>query len=216
MKKRHLVAISAALVLSAGITWSLASAQAPAGAVPSRGTVALVDVTFIFENLPSFKASMEEMKADVKKAEEEVRGLQKEIADMIQQAQTVRDSNPREFKRLEEEITRKRADLAIRIEQQKRDLVQREATIHLSTYRVVQQHIDYFCKTRGIDLVLRFNGEDAKAERPDSVLAYINRPVVWYAADRDITPYILQSLGVQVGATPTADHRNVGPFTTNR
>ena len=43
-------------------------------------------------------------------------------------------------------------------------------------------------------MVLRFNGDPVDVDKPDSVLSYINKPVVWYDKSRDITPIILDSL----------------------
>jgi len=40
---------------------------------------------------------------------------------------------------------------------------------------------------------LRFNGEAVDVDRPDSVLTYINKPVVWYDRELDITEHILRS-----------------------
>ncbi len=35
-------------------------------------------------------------------------------------------------------------------------------------------------KQNGIDMVLRFNSEPVDVDKPDSVLQFINKPVVWY------------------------------------
>ena len=54
-------------------------------------------------------------------------------------------------------------------------------------YQEILERTDYFCQQTGIDMVLRFNGEKVDLNQPESVLSFINRPVVWYATDLDIT-----------------------------
>ena len=58
-----------------------------------------------------------------------------------------------------------------------------------NVYQEILQATDYFCKQHGIDMVLRFNGEQSTCNRPDSVMNFINQPVVWY--DRAWTSPIL-------------------------
>ena len=60
-------------------------------------------------------------------------------------------------------------------------------------------------------MVLRFNGEQVDVQRPDSVLNFINRPVVWYDPGLDITEFILADVN-RPGVNPaTADQRGAQP-----
>ncbi len=111
------------------------------------------------------------------------------------------------FKQIEEEITRRRADLAVKIELQRREFQQRQAKIYLTVYRQVQDQASMVCAQYGYDIVLRFNGDPVDVENPQSVLTYINRPVVWYESQRDITPIVLDQIRKRLGpggTVPTA------------
>jgi hypothetical protein len=66
-------------------------------------------------------------------------------------------------------------------------------------------------------MVMRFNGDPVDVDKPDSVLSFINKPVVYYDKSRDITPIILDSLikrsgapaaGIRTGARPVAPFQN--------
>ena len=66
---------------------------------------------------------------------------------------------------------------------QKNEFLQREATIYHNVYQEILQATDYYCKQHGIDIVLRFNGDQVDPQQPDSVLTFINKPVVWYQTE---------------------------------
>lgn len=51
-----------------------------------------------------------------------------------------------------------------------------------------------YAKAREIGIVLRFDSQPAKRDQPQSVLNYINRAVVWYEPENDITPVVLERL----------------------
>jgi hypothetical protein len=86
--------------------------------------------------------------------------------------------------------------------------------IYHQVYQEILQATDYFCKQRGIDMVLRFNGEPVDVQRPDSVLNFINRPVVWYDPGLDITDLILQDVN-RAGPNPATAGQPPSPFGGN-
>jgi Skp family chaperone for outer membrane proteins len=99
-----------------------------------------------------------------------------------------------EYKSLEEETAKRRADLSIKIQQQKREFLQREARMYYNVYQEIQQEVNYYCAANNVPVVLRFSREPADVDKPDTVLAYINKPVITYAKDLDITDLILDQL----------------------
>jgi hypothetical protein len=61
---------------------------------------------------------------------------------------------------------------------------------------------------RGIDMVLRFNGSPVDPEQINSVREFINRPVISYRSDLDITKPILEDLNrAGARAAPVAPPR---------
>jgi hypothetical protein len=93
------------------------------------------------------------------------------------------------------------ARLAVNMNRQKNSFLQEEARIHYNVYQEICQATDYFCRQYGIDLVIRFNREEANPDMPDSVLTVINRPVVWHRG-LDITQNILDDLNRNAAANP--------------
>jgi Skp family chaperone for outer membrane proteins len=181
-----------AVVLIMSYLTSLVFAQAPAtqGAGPR---LALLDVSRIFKSHQRFKGMMEDMKADVERAEAQVKTERETITKLAERLQEFRKGTP-DYKQMEEELAKRQADLAVQVQLQKNEFLQREAKIYHSVYQEIWQATDYFCKQNRIDMVLRFNGEQVDVDRPDSVLTFINKPVVWYDRGLDITDPILQDL----------------------
>jgi Skp family chaperone for outer membrane proteins len=186
-------AMLAMVVLSLDCWVSLAVAQ-QAPVRPAGGpNIALLDVNFIFKNHARFKGMMEDMKADVERAEARVKADRETISKLAEQMQTFRKGT-QDYQQMEEEFAKRQADLAVKVQMQKNGFLQQEAKIYHSVYQEIWQATDYFTKQNGIDIVLRFNGDPVDVDRPDSVLAFINKPVVWYQKNLDITPAILQEL----------------------
>jgi Skp family chaperone for outer membrane proteins len=198
VKKAQLLATLAASLLLLSLACFDASAQAPPPAArpvarPSgAGNIALLDVSYIFEKHVRYKGMMDDMKADVEREENQVKAEREAIKKLMDGLE--RFKNTVDYKRMEEDITKRQADLSAQIAIRRKDFLQREAKIYQIIYQEIQQEVDYYCAANGIDMVMRFNGDPVDADKPDSVLAYINRQVVWYAKDRDITPVILARL----------------------
>jgi Skp family chaperone for outer membrane proteins len=171
----------------------MAIAQAPAAPSAAGSRLALLDVSRIFKSHQRFKGMMDDMKADVERAEAQVKAERENIGQLADRLQEFHKGTP-EYKQMEEDLAKRQAELAVRVNLQKNEFLQREAKIYNSVYQEILQATDYFCKQNRIDMVLRFNSDQVDVERPDSVLAFINKPVVWYDRGLDITDAILQDL----------------------
>jgi Skp family chaperone for outer membrane proteins len=204
VKRSLVLAVVAASVLSLSLWGGYASAQQPVRQPVHPGAgggIAMLDISYIFDKLPRFKQMLEEMKADVDRAEQEVKVERDAIKKLMDRLEGFKGTP--DYKAMEEEVAKRQGDLAVRINLQKKDFMLREAKIYHNVYKEIQQETEYYCAQNGIDLVLRFNGDPVDVDKPDSVLAFINRPVVTYAKDRDITPIILDRL-VKRSTMPTA------------
>ena len=190
------------LTLAAGVVISFAAIsngnaqQRPAPVAP--GSIAVLDVSYVFKNLPRFKAFMSQMQADVAAAETDVKKERDALKVEFEQLEQYRSGTP-DYKEREAQLTRRRAELATRIELQKRDFLQRESKIYNTIYEEMMQEVDYYTANNGIALVLRFNGDPVDTQKPEDVLRRINQPIVWYPKDRDITPVILERLAARSG-----------------
>jgi Skp family chaperone for outer membrane proteins len=206
VKLSRLIAVTAACLLLCGLISSQVFSQ---GGTPLRqplapqaggGTnIALLDVSYIFKNHPRFKSMMYEMKADVDGAESKVTKERDTIRKLVEQLDSYHKGSP-DYNAMEKEIAQKQADLTVQVQLQRNEFLAREAKIYFTVYKEIEQEVDYYCQNKGIDLVLRFNGDPADVDKPDSVLSFINKPVVYYDKSRDITKPILDTLVMRSGA----------------
>jgi Skp family chaperone for outer membrane proteins len=210
VKQSHLAAVLVAGVLATCVLSLLLTGSAGAqGVAPARtvarpgGSVALLDVGYIFEKHLRFKMMTDDLKGDIEGAEADVQAERKTLTGMVEQLREFRNVSPTEYKRMEEDVANRQAALQVRIQLQRKEFVQREARIYHTVYQEILQELEYYCEHNPIDMVLNFSGNPVDVERPESVLAYINRPVVRYGKDRDITGYILNALNERVRGTQT-------------
>jgi len=162
---------------------------APAGGVP----VALLDVSRIFQEHARFKQMREAMMADVQMAEANAKAEGEAIKGLMEQLRGVPSGSP-EYKAMDEQIAVRQGNLEARVRLQRKEFVQREAKIYHYVYLEVLQEVHYYAQTNRIAMVLRFSGEQIDPENPESVIKGINKPVVWYNPQFDITNAILQKL----------------------
>ena len=212
MRKSHLLAalaagvVVAASLLSMTLSGSGAAAQSPVRPAlrpqPAPPAIALLDVSHIFKKHARLKAMMDEMKQEVSRAEAWVKNENDALTKLKERLRDFRPGSP-EYKSLEETVAKRHSELAVRIQQQKREFLQREAKIYHNVYQEIQQEANYYCAAKGVAVVLRLTREPAEVDDPNSVLARINKAVVTYDKNLDITDLILSQLNRRpVGGNP--------------
>ena len=164
--------------------------DAPSGA---RQTVGLLDVSYIYKHCPQFTELISEMKADVQRAEEEVKKKKETVQGMQQQLQLLGVGTP-EYTELEKRITMAKAELTGSLETQKKEFLRREARLYHEVYQDIVREVEDHAKANHIAMVLRFNDDPVNVAEPKDVLRQINRRVVWHDKKRDLTRIILQRL----------------------
>ena len=196
-----------AAVVGCLVVLSLAVADAPAQ-VPAGQRIALLDISYIFKNHTRFKTMMEEMKADMERAQAAMNKEREAIQKLGEQLKGM-PTGTAEYKQLQQHVATRTADLNVQAQLQRQEFLLRETKIYHTVYKEVQQVVDYYSKDNGIGLVLRFNGDPVDPDDPENVLRYINGDVIWFAQGMDITPVILQHLN---GRALTTDTREGVPY----
>jgi hypothetical protein len=109
-----------------------------------------------------------------------------------------------DFKRLDEELARQKADFSIKQGTIRRDFLEREAKIYYQTYNQVSYAVNQYASGNNIGMVLRFNGDQIDPAQREDVMRAIMQPIV-YQNNIDITPDVLALLTRGGGTTaPTA------------
>ncbi len=176
--------------------------------------LAVIDINYIFKNHDRFKQMAKDWKGDVQRAEAEMKAQNSGIANGVEELKRWEPGSA-EFKNLEESIAQKRADLQVKMQIKKKNLMLREAKMYLEVYNEIREQVAYFSRQNGITLVLRFSSGQVNSEDPRQIQTALLKPVVFQ--DRiDITQPILNRLNPPRNAKRTQPQQNApGRTTTN-
>ena len=171
----------------------------------SRFGIGVVDVSYIFKNYSQFKTSMEGLKSEVEAAQGQLKGDHDAIASKEELKKQYNPGAP-EYKQLDEEVARLKAEFQLKSGKIGKDFMDREAKVYYQTYLEVGNAVKHYATQHNIGLVLRFNGDQVDPNVREGVLRAINKPVV-HQNNIDITPDVLALLnrgGGASGAAPVA------------
>jgi len=175
----------------------------------SGTAIAVLDVNTVFENNLRFKQAMDDIKSDIKNYEAEVVDRRKQLDKKRELAGTF-NSDSQQFRDLEKQYAKMTADLQIDMQLRKKEFMEREAKIYYQAYSELERFVGEFSAQRRIGLVIRFHGGDINAKIRASVLAGVNRPVVFFEPTLDITQPILGMVNHGV-APPKVGNQNQVP-----
>jgi Skp family chaperone for outer membrane proteins len=188
-----------AAVLIAGVAF--AQAPHPAGANATKYSVAVVDVTYLFENYGRFRATNEAMKKEMQAIDADVKADREKIVQAEQQRNTYNVGSA-EYKKMDEELARMMAEYQLKTQKLQKDFMERQAKVHYQAYLEIVDAINYYAKRQSIGLVLRFNSKPVDPNRKDDIVRDINKHVVMQD-QIDITPDVLAVLNRGQSSSPS-------------
>jgi Skp family chaperone for outer membrane proteins len=198
-------AVVATLLVIVGAA-SLPAQNRPAA--PAGQGVAVIDVGAVFKGHKRFEQMMEKLKTDVQAADQSFKAETDKVNKSIKQLQEYKAGSP-EYKKLEEQVTHQQADIGSRASLQKKAFMEREAKIYYAIYQEIQDEVKYYAEAKGVGMVVRHNSEPIDPNSRNSVMAGINKTVVFQQPGLDITNVILNELNRRGNAggagTPVAN-----------
>ena len=151
---------------------------------------------------------MDAMKKEMETAESQLKSDRNAIQGKEEQAKQY-DPSSAEFRQLDEDVARLKAEFNLKAGRIKKDFLEREAKVYYQTYLQVNSVVKQYAQQHDIGLVLRFNGDQINPNRREDVLRGINDPIV-NQNNIDITPDVLAILdrgGAAGGVAPAAAER---------
>lgn len=167
----------------------VAAADAPLA--PS--TMAVVDVAVIFKRYRAFNTEMAKIKEDIEAFDQYVKREVQVLKVMGDELALLKPGSA-EHKRLEDEAATKTSDLQAQVTTKKAQLLQTEAETYFDAYEKLQNAVKIVSRKKKIGFVFRFSSDEMKREDRNSVLQGVNRAVITYPADNDITAAVLEEL----------------------
>ncbi len=157
--------------------------------------VGLIDMALVFKDYKKFEALREDLKTDMQSADEEAKqfALKVDGEQKVLASGTYKQGSP-EFIEKEQAVTKLMAEFqAIRANNQK-ELLRKESKIYHQIYLEVQDAVERFCKAYKYTLVMRFNAEELTGSDPQKLMQGLNRPVIYYQPEDDLTQSVIKFL----------------------
>jgi Skp family chaperone for outer membrane proteins len=179
---------------------TLPAQNRPAAAATGQ-SIAVIDIGAVFKGHLRFKAMTDKWKEDVLAAEKAFKSEGETLNKSAKQLQDLRPGSP-DYKKLEEELTKQQSDLNARMSLQKKAFMEREAKIYYAIYQEIQDEVKYYAEAKGVAMVVRHDSAPIDPNNRNSVMAGINKTVLYQQPGLDITNVILNELNRRAGNGP--------------
>lgn len=188
-----------ALVLAAGN----GSSEGRRSADPTPHRIGLIDMARVFKQYKKFEALREELKGDLTKSEEKFKAMAQQIQKEQKELTTFKEGTE-EYSKAEKALLNHTTMAETFRKSQQRDLIRREAAIYKQVYLEVADAVQRYASFYHYTLVLRFSSDEVSGtENAEDVMRGLNRQVVYYRPDDDLTNHIVGYLNKQYETTAT-------------
>jgi len=192
VKKLTLSIAAVSLLIVSPLAWGQQAAPQQASQTHAA-KVGLIDMARVFREYTKFSVLREDLKAEIQKADQQAKAMAVKIQKLQEEMKQFKPDSP-EYTKREKELTRLTTEFETFRKTKQREFVRKEAdiykTIYLEVVDVVRKYAEYYNYT----LVLRFNGDKLDTDNPEKLIRGMNRQVVYYRAEDDITPAIIDYL----------------------
>ena len=192
-------------LLLAATAWALTSTAAFAQQ-QAPNQVGLIDMAYVFKNYQKFTAMTESLQKEIEQSDSQAKA-------MIEQLKQIQDqltsgnlqAGSADYVKLENQMLDVQTKVQTFRQVAQRDFLRKEAdlykTIYLETEDAVNRYAQYYHYT----LVLRFNRQKVdEAENPQEIINGMNRQVIYFRPQDDLTDPILDFLNDQWRQKQTA------------
>jgi Skp family chaperone for outer membrane proteins len=174
-------------VQAAAANNSANGAQTTGALKPATPTVVgTIDLDQVFKNYDKVKAAMKDLQSQIQVRKGE---LMKYDEEGRQEMEFMRKYQPgsADYRKHEDRLTELKAKIEAGREQYQRELELRQAETMAILYKEVQMYAGWVAKRRGITHVMVASSTPPSGSDPNSVLAAVNRPLVYADPRNDIT-----------------------------
>lgn len=215
MKKCIVLAVAVlGACLSADSSAFAQGSGAPAAAVAHK--VGLIDMAHIFKNYKKFDALREDLKNEIASSDAKAKQMVTQLKALDDQLKQMKQGSPGYVEK-EKQLLQVNSDFEAFRKGAQRDFVRKESQIYKTVYLEVSDAVEKYAYHYKLTLVMRFNREELEgADEPQDVLNRMNRQIVYFRPEDDITEPVLTFLNrnyekvVGAEAPRTAPARTAG------
>jgi outer membrane protein len=200
--------------------------QAPAGpAARSAGPagpaqkIGLIDMAYIFKNYKKFEALRADLKTEIDQSEVQARTKAQQIKALQDEMKDFKEGSA-DFLEREKKLAEATSEFETFRTVQQREFLRKESAIYKTVYLEATEAVQKFSEIYGYSLIMRFNREGLdSADDPQAIITRMNRQVIHYSPEDDITDKILGYLNrnyqAATGGTAPQPTRSVNPAANN-
>jgi outer membrane protein len=177
----------------AGATAQPAASGSPEAPVHQVG---LIDMSFVFKNYQKFNTMTASLQEEISQMDDQAKTMVERMKQMQGQLTggTLKEGSP-EFVETETALMNAKSELETFKRVAQRDFLRKEADIYKTIYLEVEDAVRRYAAYYHYTLVLRFNRQDVEeAENPRDVMNGMNRQVLYFRSQDDLTDPILDYL----------------------
>ncbi len=157
-------------------------------------SVAVLDVGAIFKGYKQFNDDMAKIKEDIEAFDQFVKRETQVLKAMGDQLAVLKPGSP-EHKAVQDDAAAKTGELQARVGTKKTQLLQTEGETYYDAYRKMEAAVKIVARKKKIGFVFRLaSSDDMKREDRNSVLQGVNRALIAYPTENDITAAVLEEL----------------------
>lgn len=203
--KRILNSALAFAILTGSFAYTqTASAQAKP-AQPHK--IGLIDMAHVFQEYEKFKVLRLDLKSEIEKSDTKAKSFMAQSQTIQAQLKELKSGSP-QYVKYEKQLLQLKADFDGYRTSAQRDLMRAESKIYKQVYMDVSAAVKEYCKHYDYTLVMRFNRKSVNgSEDPNDIVQGMNRQVVFFQAQDDITDRVLLYLNKNYGKTAGAAPR---------
>jgi len=196
---KRITVTATVFALMTALAWVPAAVLAQGRAPDSPHRIALIDMARVFKNYKKFENLREELKAELTKSEEKFKAMAEQIRKEQADLKLLKEGTE-EYAQKEKQVLQHTTQAEAFRKTQQRDLIRREAQIYKTVYLEVADAVQKYAVHFNYTLVLRFTSDDVDAtENPEEVMRGLNKQVVYYRPNDDITNAITSFLNKTYG-----------------
>ena len=205
-------AIAFATVAVSAFAPASLSAQQPEPTHQPVHRVALIDIAYIFKNLPAIKDHANKVKDEIKKEEAEQKKQRDILNQAVEQLRALKVGTD-EYTRQEEHVANLESKIRLRRVHTHRGLNEAQAKLYYDSYQQITAAVRAIATHNNIQLVLRYNSEEMDSEQSDSVVRAVMKNVVYHDSTIDMTDTVMRYLEQKANTPQAATAGNSSPVT---
>lgn len=148
--------------------------------------VGTIDLDYVFKNYDKVKAANKELAAAIQVKKGELMKYDDEARSVVEMMKKLQPTSD-DYHKHENKLTELKARMEASKESAERDITLRQAETMATLYKEVQAYAKWVAQHRGITHVMSAANTPPSGSDPNTVLAAVNRPVIYSDPANDIT-----------------------------